>query len=51
MLTGSEVAKHKSAESCWIVIHDNVYDVTKFLDYHPGGRNILLRQGGAVSGP
>lgn len=49
MLHGSEVAQHKSADSCWIVLHNKVYDVTKFLDRHPGGRNILLRQGGAVS--
>lgn len=49
MLNGSEVAQHRSADSCWIVIHGKVYDVTGFLDEHPGGRNILLRQGGAVS--
>lgn len=47
MLHGSEVAQHKSADSCWIVLHNKVYDVTAFLDRHPGGRNILLRQGGA----
>ncbi|ROW14004.1 hypothetical protein VPNG_04133 [Cytospora leucostoma] len=49
MLNGSEVAQHRSADSCWVVIHGKVYDVTGFLDEHPGGRNILLRQGGAVS--
>ncbi|KAG6366021.1 hypothetical protein INS49_000197 [Diaporthe citri] len=47
MLTGSEVAKHKSTDSCWTVIHGKVYDITSFLDKHPGGRSILLRQGGA----
>lgn len=49
MLAGSEVAKHKSTDSCWTVIHGKVYDITSFLDKHPGGRSILLRQGGAVS--
>lgn len=49
MLQGAEVASHKSPDSCWIVIDGKVYDVTKFLDKHPGGRSILLRQAGAVS--
>lgn len=49
MLSGSEIAKHTSSDSCWIVIHGRVYDVTGFLDKHPGGRSILLKQGGAVS--
>lgn len=49
MLDGAEIAKHNSPDSCWLVIHGKVYDVTKFLDKHPGGRSILLKQGGAVS--
>lgn len=49
LLNGAEIAQHKSAASCWIVIHDKVYDVTSFLDQHPGGRSILLKQAGAVS--
>lgn len=49
MLSGSEIAQHKSSDSCWIVIHGKVYDVTQFLDKHPGGRTILLKQAGAVS--
>ena len=28
----SEVEEHKERESCWMVIHEKVYDVTKFLD-------------------
>ncbi|KAI0008869.1 L-lactate dehydrogenase [Xylariaceae sp. FL0662B] len=46
-LNGAEVAKHNSRESCWLVIHSKVYDVTSFLDQHPGGTIILLKQGGA----
>lgn len=30
--TLEEVAKHCMRTSCWIVIHDRVYDVTNFLD-------------------
>ena len=32
ILTGPEVAKHNSRESCWIIVHGKVYDVTDFLD-------------------
>jgi len=40
------VAKHTSAESCWVVIHGNVYDVTDFLPSHPGGSRIILQLAG-----
>jgi len=39
-------AKHKSKEDAWIVIHGDVFDVTKWLDSHPGGAQILLTQCG-----
>jgi L-lactate dehydrogenase (cytochrome) len=29
--TLADVAEHNKNESCWIVIHDKVYDVSKFL--------------------
>ena len=27
-----EVKKHKDVKSAWIVVHNKVYDVTKFLE-------------------
>lgn len=45
-INGTEVSKHRTRESCWIVIHDKVYDVTGFLESHPGGANILIRSSG-----
>ena len=30
--TWEEVAKHRTAESVWLVIHNKVYDVTKFME-------------------
>jgi L-lactate dehydrogenase (cytochrome) len=41
-----EVQRHNSADSCWIIIENNVYDVTEFLDSHPGGRDIILKYAG-----
>lgn len=28
----TEVATHNQKRSSWLIIHDNVYDVTKFLE-------------------
>lgn len=36
-------------KSVWTVIHDKVYDVTKFLDEHPGGEEILIENAGVDS--
>jgi len=44
--TRKEVESHKDKKSTWIIIHDNVYDVTEFLEEHPGGEEVLLEQAG-----
>jgi len=46
MISGQEVAKHDSRNSCWIIVHGVVYDVTEFLDDHPGGSKIILKYAG-----
>lgn len=28
----AEIAAHNSNQSTWVVIHNNIYDVTKFLN-------------------
>eukprot|EP00038_Savillea_parva_P007501 m.170615 g.170615 ORF g.170615 m.170615 type:complete len:99 (+) comp13265_c0_seq1:2-298(+) len=38
----SEVARHKTKTDCWVAIDGKVYDVTKFLDDHPGGKKAIL---------
>ncbi|KAJ9646938.1 hypothetical protein H2204_000630 [Knufia peltigerae] len=42
----SEVEKHSSNRSCWVIIQGNVYDLTTFLDVHPGGAAIILKYAG-----
>jgi len=36
-LTSDEVKKHNSADDCWSIIDGNVYDLTNWVESHPGG--------------
>ncbi len=38
----ADVAKHNSASSCWTAINGNVYDVTSWINQHPGGPEAIL---------
>lgn len=44
--TYAEVQQHRTAESCWVILYGNVYDVTSFLPDHPGGSKIILQLAG-----
>uniref|UniRef100_A0A8C4SVH4 Cytochrome b5 n=1 Tax=Erpetoichthys calabaricus TaxID=27687 RepID=A0A8C4SVH4_ERPCA len=46
VFTLEEVKKHNVSKNTWVIIHDKVYDVTHFLDEHPGGEEVLLEQAG-----
>jgi len=35
----------------WMILHGKVYDVTKFMDDHPGGPEILSSVAGAFCTP
>ncbi|PKU63784.1 cytochrome b5 isoform X2 [Dendrobium catenatum] len=37
-----DVSKHSATKDCWLIIHGKVYDVTPFMDEHPGGDEVLL---------
>lgn len=39
--TPEEVAKHSSKDDCWAIISGNVYDLTSYINRHPGGSEIL----------
>ncbi|KAI1102124.1 acyl-CoA dehydrogenase NM domain-like protein [Jackrogersella minutella] len=42
----SDVASHNKSDSLWIIVDDDVYDLSKFQDEHPGGKKILTRVAG-----
>jgi cytochrome b involved in lipid metabolism len=42
LYTLSDVAVHNSSNDCWLIIGGKAYDVTKFLEEHPGGDEVLL---------
>ena len=41
-----EMRKHTTEESCWIAVRGEVFDVTPFIDEHPGGFDIIISNTG-----
>jgi len=39
--TMAKVKENNSASSCWSIINGNVYDLTKWISSHPGGRSAI----------
>uniref|UniRef100_A0A8C6DNI1 Cytochrome b5 n=1 Tax=Moschus moschiferus TaxID=68415 RepID=A0A8C6DNI1_MOSMO len=44
--TLEEIQKHNHSKSTWLILHYKVYDLTKFLEEHPGGEEVLREQAG-----
>lgn len=44
--TQEEISKHNKDNDCWIIIKNEVYNVTNFLDEHPGGKKAIMLYGG-----
>lgn len=42
LYTMQEASQHNSKEDCWVVIDGKVYDVSSYLDEHPGGDDVVL---------
>lgn len=40
--TLADVAAHSSGTSCWVAINGNVYDLTNWINQHPGGPERIL---------
>ena len=48
--TMAEVASHRGASSCWIVLRGEVYDFTEFAAHHPGGAESMRDYHGRDAG-
>ncbi len=46
IITFEELEKHRSRGDCWVLIKNRIYDLTCFLQEHPGGSEILLVNSG-----
>lgn len=40
--TIEEVEKHNTADDLWVVYNGQVYDITKYVDEHPGGEEVVV---------
>ena len=40
--SSDEVSKNNTESKFWVSIDGFVYDLSKFLTFHPAGKNILL---------
>ncbi|KAI8303527.1 hypothetical protein K4K59_013223 [Colletotrichum sp. SAR11_240] len=41
VITESELAKHYEVHNLWVSIRGKVYDVSSYVDDHPGGVEVL----------
>mmetsp|Transcript_406 Transcript_406/g.447 ORF Transcript_406/g.447 Transcript_406/m.447 type:complete len:180 (+) Transcript_406:113-652(+) len=44
--TMCQLRRHNTLQSAWILVGENIYDVTSYISKHPGGRTSILRRAG-----
>ncbi|OMJ15595.1 Cytochrome b5 [Smittium culicis] len=44
--TAEEISAHNKHSDIWVVIDKKVYDVSKFIEEHPGGEETLMENAG-----
>jgi cytochrome b involved in lipid metabolism len=42
VLDSATISRHSSASDCWLIIDNQVYDVSQYLQRHPGGEATIL---------
>ena len=48
-MTMEEVAKHSISKDCWIIIKNNVYDISSYVSKHPAPEAVLTKYCGKVA--
>ncbi|XP_076057085.1 cytochrome b5 reductase 4 isoform X2 [Oratosquilla oratoria] len=46
-VTLTDLAKHNTRKDAWIALKGKVYNVTPYMEFHPGGEDELMRGAGA----
>lgn len=46
-VTEEELKKHNTKDDCWICIRGFVYNVSAYMEFHPGGEDELMRAAGS----
>ncbi|KZT29405.1 cytochrome b5 [Neolentinus lepideus HHB14362 ss-1] len=41
-----ELKQHTSKDKLWLLVSGKIYDVTNFIDEHPGGDEVMLAEAG-----
>lgn len=42
VITLSDLSKHNDRADCWIAVHSKVWDITHFINEHPGGPDSMF---------
>ncbi|KAL0094509.1 cytochrome b5-like heme/steroid binding domain-containing protein [Phycomyces blakesleeanus] len=45
LFTYEEVSTHNTRDDLYMIINNKVYDITKFVEEHPGGEEVLVDEG------
>ncbi|KAL4913984.1 FMN-dependent dehydrogenase-domain-containing protein [Aspergillus aurantiobrunneus] len=46
LLAVRDVLSHNTPDDCWVVINGEIWDLTAFVNEHPGGPSIILKYAG-----
>lgn len=46
--TMCQLRRHNTEESAWLLVGDTIYDATRFLEIHPGGKQSILKKSGGA---
>ncbi|XP_007484329.1 cytochrome b5 reductase 4 isoform X1 [Monodelphis domestica] len=46
-VTEEELIRHNKKDDCWVCIRGLVYNVSPYMEYHPGGEDELMRAAGS----
>jgi len=44
VITHEQLVDHSTKDNLWVLVHGKVYNVSKFLDEHPGGDEVILAE-------